>query len=401
MESKKIMILGGGYYQLPLIKKAVELGYRTIVCGIEGNYPGYQYATKWYNIDTFDKKACLEVAQKEHINGVLTCGTDAMMKTVGYICDQMHLLGPSEEASSLATNKALMKDCFMQASVRTAKYKKISSFSEAKSFSEKSGFPVVLKIVDGCGGRGISIINTLEELNQYFPIIKSETKLDYLIIEEFISGEEFGAQAFVRNGKLTFVMPHGDIVFHGSTDIPIGHYAPYEKEAQVLPDVIEQLNKCIKALGVNNTAINADFILSQGKVYVLEIGARAGATCLPELVSSYYNTDYYEYLIKQSIGDAVKPFYSNRTTPSIVKTFFSTKSGIITQIQLSEMPKEVISYDIYPKVGDYIHQFRNAYDRLGTIILKGQSLYKNNLESLNFMNLITITLNDEKTEVLF
>ena len=56
---KNVMILGGGYYQLPLIKKSVELGYNTIVCGIEGDYPGYKYATEWINADTFNKEEIL------------------------------------------------------------------------------------------------------------------------------------------------------------------------------------------------------------------------------------------------------------------------------------------------------------------------------------------------------
>lgn len=394
------MILGGGYYQLPLIKKAVELGYYTIVCGIDGDYPGYQYATKWYNIDTFDKRACLEIAEKEQIQGILTCGTDAMMTTVGYICDKMGLLGPSEQSAVLATNKALMKDSFIRTGVRTAKYLKISSYSEAKSFSEKNGFPVVLKIVDGCGGRGISIINTQEELLQSFSIIKSETKLDYLIIEEYISGEEFGAQAFVRDGELTFIMPHGDIVFHGSTDIPIGHYAPYEKEAQVLPDVIEQLNLCIKALDINNTAINADFILSKGKVYVLEIGARAGATCLPELVSCNYNIDYYVYLLKQCIGETFPFCNSNKRYPSLVKTLISSKTGVLTHISIQTMPKVVVSYSIYPQIGDKINSFKNAYDRIGTIVLKGESDEAEPLLESNY-NIISITLDNKDTEMLF
>lgn len=401
MESqKKIMILGGGYYQLPLIRKSIELGYFTIVCGIEGNYPGYKYATKWYNVDTFDKDACLEIAKKERIDGILTCGTDAMMTTIGYICDKMNLIGPTEESTLYATNKALMKERFLISGVRTACYRKISDISEAESFCKKNGFPVVLKIVDGCGGRGISIIKNKDDLLYYFPIIQAETKESYLIIEEFISGEEFGAQAFVRNGVLSFVMPHGDIVFHGDTDIPIGHYAPFEKEKQVLSDVIEQLNLCIKALGINNTAINADFILCKGMVYVLEVGARAGATCLPELVSCHYNTNYYEYLIKMCVGDPINSFNSNKRTPSSVKILYSTKSGILTDLSIKKMPKEVVSYDFYPKIGDTINSFKNAYDRLGYVVNKGNSI-RNAGQSSNYINnSIIITLNHEETEIL-
>ena len=43
---KKIMILGAGVYQVPLIKKAKELGFYVIVSTIRGNYPGLKFADK-------------------------------------------------------------------------------------------------------------------------------------------------------------------------------------------------------------------------------------------------------------------------------------------------------------------------------------------------------------------
>lgn len=370
---KTIMIIGGGYYQLPLIKKSVELGYNTIVCGIAGNYPGYKFASKWVDVDTFDKDAILKVAREEKINGIVLCGSDACMPTIGYVCDQMNLLGPTEQATINASNKALMKECFNKYGVRTAQYKKIYTIEQAEAFAQEYNFSVVLKVVDASGSKGIAIVKTLEELRAQYPIVTKETKKDYIIIEEFISGEEFGAQAFVRNGKLTFVMPHGDIVFHGSTDVPIGHYAPYEKESDIINDVTEQLQKCIDALEINNTAINADFILSNGKVFVLEIGARAGATCLPELVSNHYGINYYEYLINQCVGNPIDIFPRN-ITASVVETIISSKSGIVENVTISELPKEIVNIEVYPKVGEKITAFRNAYDRIGVIISKGKSV---------------------------
>lgn len=370
---KRIMIVGGGYYQLPLIQKSVELGYYTIVVGISGNYPGYKYASKWINVDTFDKDAVLKVALEEQIDGIVLCGSDACMPTVGYVCDHMKLIGPSEQATINASNKALMKSCFTNYGVRTALFEQISNIKEAELFAEKYNYPVVLKVVDSSGSRGISIVNNHEQLVSDFDVVFAETNKDYIIIEEFVSGEEFGAQSFVRNGKLTFVMPHGDIVYHSATDVPIGHYAPYEKGVDLIDDITEQLQKCVDALGIDNTAINADFILSNGKVYVLEIGARAGATCLPELVSNCYDFNYYEYLLKQCVGEEIDVDFKYKYA-SLVETLISTECGIVSSIEIGNMPSVVESYEIYPKEGDLVAMFKTAMDRIGTLILKGDSV---------------------------
>lgn len=373
---KKIMILGGGYYQLPLINVAKKCNIETIVCGIAGNYPGYKVADKWIDVDTFDKEACLLIAQKESIDGILTTGTDQMLPTLGYIVDRLHLLGPSEMSTKLSTNKFEMKKAFFAKNVRTASFQRVVSVDDCLSFSNKFGYPVVLKVVDASGSRGVVVVHSEEELFVQFPLIFDETKLDYIIIEKFISGEEFGAQAFVRNGKLTFVMPHGDVVFHGLTDVPIGHYAPYERSEELMEDIRSQLELCVDALGIDNTAINADFILSDGKVYVLEIGARAGATCLPELISCHYDMNYYEYLIRMCLGEAIS-FPTNPKCAGYVETLQTQLTGEVLSIATPQLPTEVHSFCIYPKKGDLIRSFRNAYDRIGTLVLKG-----NNVEEL-------------------
>lgn len=370
---KTILILGGGYYNLPLIKKSVELGYYTIVCGIEGNYPGYACASLWEDINIFDKEQVLEVAKKHHVNAILATGADTIMPVIGYVNDQLHLIGPSEQCTILSTNKYEMKKRFFEYGVRTATYQMVRSIDEAMIFAQAHSFSVVLKVVDKCGGVGIAIVQSKEELIRDFDIVFAQTKLDYIIIEEYVRGIEFGAQAYVKNGRITFVMPHGDMVHHGLTDVPVGHYAPYEMSAEQIEDVHRQLALCIGALEIDNAAINADFILSDGKVYVLEIGARAGATCLPELVTECYNKNYYEYMLRSVMGEEVDETFEPQNA-AIVETLISTKSGIVKDIRIGAMPREVINYEIYPRINDEVSAFRTAYDRIGMMIIRGERL---------------------------
>ena len=52
---KKIMILGAGIYQVPLIETAKRMGLYTIVVSIPGNYPGFALADKVYYENTVDE----------------------------------------------------------------------------------------------------------------------------------------------------------------------------------------------------------------------------------------------------------------------------------------------------------------------------------------------------------
>ena len=73
---KKILILGAGIYQVPLIKTAKRLGIYSIAVSIPGNYPGFELADKVYYENTTDYEKVLDIAKAEDIDGIVTAGTD-------------------------------------------------------------------------------------------------------------------------------------------------------------------------------------------------------------------------------------------------------------------------------------------------------------------------------------
>ena len=106
---KKLLILGAGIYQVPLIKTAKAMGIQTIVASIPGNYPGFELADKVYYENTTDYQKILEIAKEEGIDGIVTAGTDVAVITIGKVCDELGLKGLSAEAAECATDKLLMK----------------------------------------------------------------------------------------------------------------------------------------------------------------------------------------------------------------------------------------------------------------------------------------------------
>lgn len=386
---KKILILGAGIYQVPLINTAKRLGIETIVASIPGNYPGFKLADKVYYENTTDYEAILKIAREEEINGIVTAGTDVAVITIGKVCDALGLTGLSEQAAIIATDKLLMKEKYEEFGVRTARFRKIS-FGDENYADKVSGlnFPLMFKSVDSSGSRGIVKVETLDEFDEAREVVRNNTRSDYFIIEEFVEGEEFGAQAFVRNGEVKFILPHGDYVFKGDTGVPVGHFAPYELPSEVIDDVREQLTGAIRAMELDNCAINADFILSGNKTYVLEIGGRSGATCLAELTSIYYNFDYYEKILMTALGEEVDfspvaPASSDRGIPNASKLLMSEVDGVIkSQVNRNDagcdayLEKKSGIYEVQfdYEAGDSVHAFRVGPHRIGHVITFGQTL---------------------------
>ena len=373
---KKIMILGAGIYQVPLIKTAKKMGLYTIVVSIPGNYPGFELADKVYYENTVDDEKILEIAREEKIDGIITTGTDVAVITIGKVCDAMGLSGLSYEAAKIAVDKMLMKSKYEEYGVRTARFREVY-FNDPDVRKTITGlnFPLIFKSVDSSGSRGIIRVDSFDEFEAASAYVKENTRKDYYLIEEFIEGEEFGAQAFVYDGQVQFILPHGDYVFHGDTGVPIGHFAPYNLSEEVIEELKKQLRAAAAAMGLNNCAINADFILKDNKTYVLELGGRAGATCLTELTSIYYGFDYYEKILLTALGQDPHFTCDGPFTPNASHLLMSDRDGhIVSQTDHNSKNDDIVEVQFDYKPGDEVHKFHVGPHRLGHIITKGQTL---------------------------
>lgn len=393
MEENNILILGAGTYQVPLIQAVKQLGYRAIVASTPGRYPGFKIADEVAYIDTRDVDKLLSYAQEKKIAAVVSACTDVSMPALGAINEEMGLAGIGRRTAYLSTNKIAMKNAFIDYGVKTARFEvlKVDS-AEPESVdlvATKIGYPVIMKAIDSSGSRGITIINSKEDIPRAIDNMKNSTHSNEYLIEELLEGIEFGIQAFVQNGKIEFVMPHGDMLFHGSTAVPMGHYVPYGD--QRLRDRARiETERAVQALGIENGALNIDAILMDDEVYIFEVGARAGATCLPELVSERYQMNYYEVLVRQALGETVA--IPNETEVSVAGLILCPeRTGVVQDVNLDD-ERVNITLDVNP--GDEVREFKVGPDRIGQVVVVSDShnALKKNLNSA--IKRIHVTLND-------
>lgn len=370
---KKIMILGAGIYQVPLIKTARRLNLYTIVVSIPGNYPGFAYADKIYHLDTRDKEAILQAARTEGIDGICTSGTDVAVRTIGYVCEKMGLHGIPYEGSVIVTDKALMKEAFLHGNVSGSRFYKVTSEEEARTAAASLGYPVILKRVDSSGSRGISIVHAEKNIPEAYQHAVSGSSREYILVESLLTGQEIGVDGFVLNGKLVFVAPHTKFVYHGKNiTIPYGHAFPYSCTETVQQEITRQMQAAVTAAGIDNCPVNADVFVDGESVSIIEIGGRTGATCIPELISMYYGFDFYELMLKNALGEPVT-FPSSNPVPCMAKLLVSPINGTITQIdyaQIQQLLQSNPGYEIVLdyQIGDSVSEMCNGTDRIGHVI---------------------------------
>ena len=87
---RKLMILGAGIMQAPLIKKAKELGHFVITIDWDKNAIGNVYSDLCIQIDTNDTSGVLQSARLYEINGILT-SSDLPIRVVAAVSEELKL----------------------------------------------------------------------------------------------------------------------------------------------------------------------------------------------------------------------------------------------------------------------------------------------------------------------
>ena len=303
---KKLLILGAGIYQVPLIKKARSMGLYTIAASYAGSYPGLSIAHEVWNVDTRDYRRLISLSREAGIDGICTSGTDVAILSLGAVCESLSLCGLSLPCAKTVTDKAAMKEAFKHGGVSTPHFRRVSTLEETLDAFHALGAPVIVKAVDNSGSRGITRADSEEEVLAAWKAAVKVTRKDYVLVEEFITAHEIGVDGFIADGSIQFMLPLDKFTLTaGGTTLPEGHHFPFHCSEVLYCEILRQMELVIRATGLDNCAVNADVLVSGSKAWILEAGGRAGATCIPELISCHCGFDYYEQMILHAM--AIRP----------------------------------------------------------------------------------------------
>lgn len=377
---KRLLVLGAGRGQVGLYRAAKKMGIHTIAGTMPDNDPpGIKLADEVCYMNIANPDEVLAKAKSLNLDGIATCCLDTGVPALGKVCDSLNLTGLTEFAAVMCGDKLKMKKAFMEYNVSTARFYEISNENELALALEKLQLPVIIKATDLQGSKGIYISKTKEAALEGFHEAMKKTKRSYCIVEEYIEGWEFGAQAFVYKGTVLFVMPHGDETYMSHTAVPVGHYVPLDCNENIYKQTEAAVKNAIEALGLNNCAVNVDLILRDNKVYVIELTGRVGANCLPELVQINFGIEYYEMIAALALGENPLELWEQRrstTKAGLAKMILATeKSGILDNIVYNgKIAGDVLEVTFFKHANDEIRIFENSNDCVGQIIVQGEMM---------------------------
>lgn len=376
---KKLLVIGAGFLQGFVIKKAKQLGYETLTVDADPNAVGFQYADRHEVINIVDAKACLEYAKKENIDGVLTAATDYGVLTASYIAQQMCLPGLNYEVASLIKNKYKVRKRLFEAKVDdTEQAYEVDQHTDLDSVCKKLSFPVMVKPCDGSGSRGASRVDTADSFESACKFAMDSSITNRATVETFIFGKEYGAESIVVNGQVHVL----GIMRKWMTKPPyyaeLGHAIPTDLPEKVEIRARECVEKAIKALGVNFGSVNMDMLITkEGTIHIIDVGARMGGNMIGPCVIPYgTGIDYMANMIRNAVGDTVE------LTPSehgaVATRLLAFGNGVIKQLPDFKAIEETYGVEIYHhmNVGDKVHEYHTNLDGCGYIVARADSVDK-------------------------
>ena len=372
---KRLLVLAAGILQVPVIKKAKEIGYYVIAADGDSNAVGLQFADKAICANITDEEVMLKIAREQHIDGVIHPCSEVSMNVMGRINDELGLAGITKEQAIRATNKHLMRNAFEKGNAPSPMSILTKSAEDAWIHLQNDlSTNGILKPSRNSGSRGIAKVSRnmdKEDFVKAYNIALNESRDKSVLIEQFIDGPEFSIEIIVWNSEVNVLTVTDKKTTGAPHFVELGHNQPscFSKED------VETLKTAavagVKALGVNNCACHAEAKLMDGKAYLMEIGARLGGDFMStELTHLSTGIDMVAAAIDVALG--MEPDLSIKEEPKgACIRYFCPKAGKLVSVTNTEVLNDprVYKKEIYVRKGDIIPEITSSLSRSGHVIV--------------------------------
>lgn len=382
MKQKKLMLLGGLRYLLPIINIAHKLGYYVITCDYLPNNIAHKYSDEYINVSIIDKDAVLRIAQEKRIDGIMSFAVDPGVVTAAYVAEQMGLpFQGSYESVCILQDKSKFRKFLSDNKFNVPNAKGYTNLNDALADVDYFNWPVIVKPVDSAGSKGVSRVDTPNDLAKAIEYALSEAHNGHFIIEDFLEkeGNTSDSDCFTVDGKLVF-FSFSDQRFDANASNPYTPSAyswPSTMPQWAQDELKNELQRLMVLLNMKTGIYNIETRLCKnGKAYIMEVSPRGGGNRLSEMLNYSTNTNIIEYAVRAAMGENTvglcAPNYSGYLAEIILH---SDKKGVFGNLEVAESFKnKVVETDLWVSPGDKVECFDGANHAIGTLVMRYDSL---------------------------
>ena len=370
---KVVLIFGVGPLQESIIKRAKKMGLYTV--GIDPCAD----ATCKDCVDAFevvagqDYEAHCAVVEKYGIDAIVTAATDKPLVMMARIAEKYGFLFYSVETAQWSTDKFKMKERFELGGVPHAQGRLISKAEEAEGMV----YPVIVKPRDNSGSRGVKLCRSKEELESSMNEALEVSKLDTVLVEEFIEGPEYSIESlhYTVNGQ----QPIAKVIQFTekkTTEFPynveLGHIQPANISEENQQKIREIVSKIGTALHFENCPSHTELKINERGIFVIETSPRLGGDYITSTLTPLSTgVNLEDELLKISLGETINP-QPKPVQYSGVRFFSFEEGSVIKNVPNEEFVKSwphVVDFFFNLNEGEKVNRITSSLNRYGHLTL--------------------------------
>ena len=348
-----LAIIGASYLQRPLVEKAKEMGLRTICFAWAEGAVCRDLVDVFYPISIIEKEQILAICKQEHIDGICTIASDVAAPTMAYVAEQMGLIGNSYQSSLRANNKWLMRQAFTSVGVPCPQHMCVTTL-DTNAIQAQMSLPLIVKPSDRSGSLAVNKVTDWAQLPSAIEEAQKASFKGEAMVEEYIEGREISVEFISYQGK-HYPLQITDKVTTGAPHfVELEHHQPSTLSDDMYTTIYAITERALKALGITNGASHAEYkITDDGRVYIMEIGARMGGDFIgSDLVQLSTGYDFVRGVIEVALDQFVVPvitksayagvYFLSAETPAVAD--FIQQAYLYPAIVRSERTDEVLHH---------------------------------------------------------
>lgn len=365
---KAVLIFGVGPLQESIIGRAKKMGLHTV--GIDP----CEDATCRDCVDAFevvpgqDYEGHCAVIEKYGIDAIVTAATDKPLVMMARLAEKYGFPFYSVETARWSTDKFQMKERFELGGVPHAQGRLISKVEEAEGLV----FPVIVKPRDNSGSRGVKLCRDKNELRISIDEALENSKLDTVLVEEFIEGPEYSIESLHHDGKSEVIQFTEKKTTEFPYNVELGHIQPANISEENKQKIREIISKIGKALNFENCPSHTELKINDRGIFVIETSPRLGGDYITSTLTPLSTgVNLEDELLKISLGESINP-QSEAVQYSGVRFFAFKEGSVIKHVPNEEFVKgwpHVVNFSFNLKGGQTVNRITSSLNRYGHLTL--------------------------------
>lgn len=381
---KKLMILGGSGYVIPVIGAAHGLGISVITCDYLPDNAAHGHSDGYCNISVADKDAVLRAAEGLKIDGIMSFACDPGVVAAAYAAERMGLPFQCPYGSAvIMQDKGLFRQFLAENAFNVPHAKRYTDLRQPYKDVDFFTWPVIVKPADSAGSRGVARADGPDMLAAAAGAAMSASRCGAFIIEDFLTFEgcHSTADLFTVGGELGFVT-YSDHRFDEKADnpyVPAMSVWPSSMKKEHQQYLTKETGRLFKLLGMRDGICNTETCVgSDGKPYIMEVSPRGGGCGIAKIQELAFGVKLIENEVRKAVGLPLTEMEAGGCDGCWCETVIHARpgqSGVLRSVTVDPdiERKYVKAIDLSVRPGDAVRPFTGANTSLGNMFLRFES----------------------------